>query len=149
MNCQVLPRCHINSLLVELLSYIFMLATHDCDSEEGHAFSPESVTLPTVLVSMNSRWREIALSIPTLWSMLSIDLKALVRQHPNNTFSFNQQPFDQILNIITWSKHSSLDILINTRDPKSRELIGLDVCLINSSRKSKCLYLQVHVSALH
>ncbi|KAG2096029.1 hypothetical protein BD769DRAFT_1369611 [Suillus cothurnatus] len=124
MNCQVLPRCHINSLPVELLSYIFTLATHDCDSEEGHAFSPESVTLPTVLASVNSRWREIALSIPTLWSTLSIDLKALVRQHPNNTFSFNQQPFDQILNIITRSKHSSLDILIDARDPKSHELIG-------------------------
>lgn len=149
MNCQVLPRCHINSLPVELLSYIFTLATHDCDSEEGHAFSPESVTLLTVLVSVNSRWREIALSIPTLWSTLSIDLKALIRQHPNNTFSFNQQPFDQILNIITRSKHSSLDILIDARDPKSRELIGLDVCLIYSSRKSKRLYLQVHVSALH
>ncbi|KAG2085960.1 hypothetical protein BD769DRAFT_1681465 [Suillus cothurnatus] len=124
MNCQVLPRCHINSLPVELLSYIFTLATHDCDSEEGHAFSPESVTLPTVLASVNSRWREIALSIPTLWSTLSINLKALVQQHPNNTFSFNQQPFDQILNIITRSKHSSLDILIDARDPKSRELIG-------------------------
>jgi hypothetical protein len=98
---------------------------------------------------MNSRWREIALSILTLWSTLSIDLKALIQQHPNNTFSFNQQPFDQILNIITRSKHSSLDILINTHNPKSRELIGLDVCLIYSSRKSKRLYLQVHVSALH
>ncbi|KAG2086028.1 hypothetical protein BD769DRAFT_1324685, partial [Suillus cothurnatus] len=111
------PQCYINSLPVELLSYIFTLATHDCNSEEGHAFSPESVTLPTVLVSLNSRWREIALSILILWSILSIDLKALVRQHPNNTFSFNQQPFDQILNIITRLKHSSLDILVGARDP--------------------------------
>ncbi|KAG2081718.1 uncharacterized protein F5147DRAFT_783562 [Suillus discolor] len=40
------------------------------------------------------------------------------------------------------SKHSSLDILIDARDPKSRELIGQDVRLIYNSRKSKCLYLQ-------
>ncbi|KAG2080148.1 uncharacterized protein F5147DRAFT_784472 [Suillus discolor] len=41
------------------------------------------------------------------------------------------------------SKHSSLDILIDARDPKSRELIGQDVRLIYNSRKSKCLYLQM------
>ncbi|KAG1864455.1 hypothetical protein C8R48DRAFT_672535 [Suillus tomentosus] len=135
MSSQVVPRCHIESLPVELLSYIFTLATHDCDSEEGRAFSPESVTLPTVLASVNSRWRKLAISVPTLWSTLSIDLKALVRSHPNHVFTFHQQPFDQLSSFITWSKHSSLDILIDARDPKSRELIG--------SRKSKRLYLQM------
>ncbi|KAG2028884.1 hypothetical protein BDR03DRAFT_839499, partial [Suillus americanus] len=64
------PRCHINSLPVELLSYIFTLATHDCDLEEGRAFSPESVTLPTVLASVSTLWRDVARSIPTLWSTL-------------------------------------------------------------------------------
>ncbi|KAG1871691.1 hypothetical protein F4604DRAFT_1681482 [Suillus subluteus] len=124
MSCQVRPRCHIDSLPVELLSYIFTLATHDCDSEEGHAFSPESVTLPTVLVSVNSQWRNVALSVPTLWSTLSIDLKTLIVSHPNHIFDFRQQPFDQLLNSITRSKRSSLDIFIDARDPKSRELAG-------------------------
>lgn len=124
MDYQVLPRCHINSLPTELLSYIFTSATHDCDLEEGHAFSPESVTLPAVLASVSSHWRDVARSIPTLWSTLIIDLQALIQLHPDNTFTFHQPPFDQLLDFITLSKQSSLDILIDARDPKSRELIG-------------------------
>ncbi|KAG1725619.1 uncharacterized protein EDB91DRAFT_1167741 [Suillus paluster] len=110
MNRQIHHPCHINVLPVEILSYIFTLATHSTSSTIPEfkqryeiPVSPESVTMPTVLASVHRHWRHIALSTSTLWSSLVMSLEQVVRRLAAH---------------IARSRNSPVDILIDTRDPE-------------------------------
>lgn len=122
--------CHINVLPVEILSYIFTLATHDAVSTKKDykrryevPFSPESVTMPTVLASVNRHWRNIALSTSTLWSSLVMSLGQVVRVKVGQDAD-DERAYTTFLDVqrlaahIARSRNSSVDILIDTRDPE-------------------------------
>lgn len=128
MNYQIHRHsCHINALPVEILSYIFTLATHDAASTNTDykrryevPFSPESVTMPTVLASVHRHWRNIALSTSTLWSSLVMSLGQVVRVKVED----DERAYKTFLDVerlaahIARSRNSPVDILIDTRDPE-------------------------------
>lgn len=129
MSCYLRRPCHINILPVEILSYIFMLATHSTTSSTSNfkqryevPFSPDSVTMPTVLASVHRHWRDIALSTSALWSSLVMSLEQVVRVkaksdatdgHAHTTFLDVQR----LAAHIARSRNCPVDILIDTRDP--------------------------------
>lgn len=131
MNYQIhRSQCHINVLPVEILSYIFTLATHhtistDIDPKRRYEvpFSPESVTMPTVLASVHRHWRHIALSTSTLWSSLSMSLEQVVRCKVGSDAA-DERAYTTFLDVqrlaahIARSRNSPVDILIDTRDPE-------------------------------
>ncbi|KAG2034812.1 hypothetical protein BDR03DRAFT_964163 [Suillus americanus] len=130
MNYQIYHPCHINVLPVEILSYIFTLATHDAVSTNNDykrrydvPFSPESVTMPTVLASVHRHWRNIALSTSTLWSSLVMSLAQVVRVRVGPDLD-DERAYTTFLDVqrlaahIARSRNSSVDILIDTRDPE-------------------------------
>ncbi|KAG2095874.1 uncharacterized protein F5147DRAFT_395342 [Suillus discolor] len=127
MNYQIHRPCHINVLPVEILSYIFTLATHhtastDIDHKGRYEvpFSPESVTMPTVLASVHRHWRHIALSTSTLWSSLSMSLEQVVRCKVGSDADAYTTFLDvqRLAAHIARSRNSPVDILIDTRDPE-------------------------------
>ncbi|KAG1870849.1 hypothetical protein F4604DRAFT_1926402 [Suillus subluteus] len=120
----------INVLPVEILSYIFTLATHDAVSTNNDykrryevPFSPESVTMPTVLAAVHRHWRNIALSTSTLWSSLVMSLGQVVRVKVGPDAD-DERAYTTFLDVqrlaahIARSRNSSVDILIDTRDPE-------------------------------
>lgn len=122
--------CHINVLPVEILSYIFTLATHDdAPAKKDYKrryevpFSSQSVTMPTVLASVNRHWRHIALSTSTLWSSLVMTLGQVVRVRIGQDAD-DERAYTTFLDVqrlaahIARSRNSSVDILIDTRDPE-------------------------------
>ncbi|KAG1865476.1 hypothetical protein DFJ58DRAFT_771258 [Suillus subalutaceus] len=130
MNYQIHHPCHINVLPVEILSYIFTLATHDAASTNNDykrryevPFSPESVTMPTVLAAVHRHWRNIALSTSTLWSSLVMSLGQVVRVKVGPDAD-DERAYTTFLDVqrlaahIARSRNSSVDILIDTRDPE-------------------------------
>ncbi|KAG0693291.1 hypothetical protein DFH29DRAFT_816440 [Suillus ampliporus] len=130
MNRQVHQPCNINVLPVEILSYIFTLATHGSSSTSNDfkqryevPVSPESVTMPTVLASVHRHWRNIALSTLTLWSSLVMSLEQVVRvkAEPDANDKRARTTFLDVQRLaahIARSRNSSVDILIDTRDPE-------------------------------
>lgn len=130
MNYLIHRPCHINVLPVEILSYIFTLATHDpAPTKKDYKrryeipFSSESVTMPTVLASVNRHWRNIALSTSTLWSSLVMTLGQVVRVKVGQNID-DERAYTTFLDVqrlaahIARSRNSSVDILIDTRDPE-------------------------------
>ncbi|KAF7377419.1 F-box domain-containing protein [Mycena sanguinolenta] len=106
----------INSLPVELLSYIFYLGTHesldsDRDDDECQPFNSDSVKTPLVYASVSRHWRRVALSTPGLFTSLCIT-PALFRQ--NGT----EEVLDMtgISAYLTLSRNCLVDILIDARD---------------------------------
>ncbi|KAG2151655.1 uncharacterized protein EDB93DRAFT_1083123 [Suillus bovinus] len=130
MNYQIHRPCNINVLPVEILSYIFTLATHDAVSTNNDykrryqvPFSPESVTMPTVLASVHRHWRNVALSTSTLWTSLVMSLGQVVRVQVGPDAS-DERAYTTFLDVqrlathIARSRNSSVDVLIDTRDPE-------------------------------
>ncbi|KAJ6482565.1 hypothetical protein C8R45DRAFT_1099844 [Mycena sanguinolenta] len=106
----------INSLPVELLSYIFYLGTHealnsDRDDDECQPFDSDSVKTPLVYASVSRHWRRVALSTPGLFTSLCIT-PALFRQ--NGT----EEVLDTtgISSYLALSRNCLVDILIDARD---------------------------------
>ncbi|KAG2045619.1 hypothetical protein BDR06DRAFT_1015466 [Suillus hirtellus] len=94
--------------------------------------------MPTVLASVNTEWRRVAISTSSLWTTLSIDLETLIRPHPGEMiFSFHDKPFRQLSDFMRWSGLCPLDILIDARDPASHELIR---CFSPPSTETSKLY---------
>lgn len=130
MNYQIHHPCHVNVLPVEILSYIFTLATHGAASTDSdykrryeYPFNPESVTMPTVLASVHRHWRNIALSTSTLWSSLVMSLGQFVRvkvgQDADDDGAYTTfLDVQRLATHIARSRNSSVDILIDTRDPE-------------------------------
>ncbi|OAX38608.1 hypothetical protein K503DRAFT_866034 [Rhizopogon vinicolor AM-OR11-026] len=131
MNCYSRHPCHINVLPVEILSYIFTLATHSTLSSTSDfkqryqvPFSPDSVTMPTVLASVHRHWRHIALSTSTLWSSLVMSLEQVVHVKVGSDVGDEYTPrhttfldVQRLAAHIARSQNSPVDILIDTRDP--------------------------------
>ncbi|RXW17344.1 hypothetical protein EST38_g8503 [Candolleomyces aberdarensis] len=122
----------INTLPVELLSYIFTLGTHataepqpsgECgnDPEGAPAFTTENVKMPLVLASVSRYWRRVALNTPSLWTSFCITLEMVhpsQDQHPSSSSSTPSSLLDtrHITSYLALSRHYPIDILIDARD---------------------------------
>lgn len=99
----------IDALPVELLSFIFVLATHTyTDPQNTVPFTSESVKIPLILSAVNRHWRFVALDTAALWTSLCATLGSI------GTDSL----FDASLLVlyISRSRHAPLDVLIDARD---------------------------------
>jgi hypothetical protein len=118
----------IDTLPVELLSYIFTLGTHATaeplpsgglgDASDGApVFDAESVKTPLVFASVSRYWRQVALNTPSLWTSLCITLE-LVRPAEDPSSSSTPTAFDKrhITSYLAMSRHHPIDILIDARD---------------------------------
>ncbi|KAJ7256233.1 hypothetical protein B0H12DRAFT_519992 [Mycena haematopus] len=108
----------INSLPVELLSYIFQLGTHlsehsdrEDDRDECQPFNSDSVKAPLVYASVSWHWRRVVLSTPALFTSLCITPE-LLRQIGN------EEVLDTtgISSYLALSRNCLVDILIDARD---------------------------------
>ncbi|KAF8060749.1 hypothetical protein FPV67DRAFT_1423717 [Lyophyllum atratum] len=94
-----LHRPPLSVLPNELLSEIFLRATHDASDRY------ESISTPITISQVSSRWRHVAISTRALWSTIII------------TFPTSR---DQLSRAVTWLKRSQsypLDIFLDFRDP--------------------------------
>jgi hypothetical protein len=79
--------------------------------------------MPTVLASVHRHWRNVALSTSTLWSSLSMSLGQVVRVKVGPDAD-GERAYTTFLDVqrlaahIARSRNSSVDILIDTRDPE-------------------------------
>lgn len=63
----------IHSLPVELLSYIFLLSTHDNNTEDNlPPFTTESIKIPVVISNVDRHWRSVARNTPALWTNICV-----------------------------------------------------------------------------
>ncbi|KAJ2916171.1 hypothetical protein MD484_g4256, partial [Candolleomyces efflorescens] len=122
----------VNTLPVELLSYIFTLGAHsvveqqpsgECGSEpEGApAFTTENVKMPLVLASVSRYWRRVALNTPSLWTSFCITMEMVnppQDQHPSSSSTTSPSVLDtrHITSYLALSRHYPIDILIDARD---------------------------------
>ena len=108
------------SLPVELLAHIFMLATH---GDEETSFSPYSVSrpifnttsvkVPVTVSCVNRYWRHVALNTPALWTSLCITPEMIVENDYGRNY-LNSSFLDLYL---VRSQMYPLDVLIDARDP--------------------------------
>lgn len=102
------PKCHINALPVELLSFIFVLATHEStDPENTIPFNSESVKIPLIFSAVNRHWRSVSLETSALWTSLCATVGSI--EHT----SFNTSHFTSYLRL---SRRYPIDVLIDARD---------------------------------
>lgn len=122
----------VNTLPVELLSYIFTLGTHaiveqqpsgECgsDPEGAPAFTTENVKMPLVLASVSRYWRRVALNTPSLWTNFCITMEMVnppQDQLPSSSTSSSSSVLDtrHITSYLALSRHYPIDILIDARD---------------------------------
>lgn len=122
---QMLPSSKINQLPAELLSYIFELGTHlvydDTDEEEDFHISPcmlFSTPVRDCILSVCSRWRQVALSTPQLWSKPCITIDDTKRAEDRREMpEGGELAFEAISRDLVRSRCYPLDILIDARDP--------------------------------
>jgi len=122
-----LPTSPINKLPIELLSEIFTLCTQDAcryqnsddsDSSCPPAISSESVRVPLTLASVNHRWRAIVHGQPSLWTSLCISPELITETYESSSTSRTPTiDLTHIQSCLQRSKQSSLNILIDARDP--------------------------------
>lgn len=113
----------IDTLPVELLSYIFTLGTHataeplPTGGPDAPVFDTESVKAPLIFASVSRYWRQVALSTPSLWTSLCITLE-LVRPAQDPSSSSTPCTIDtrHITSYLALSRHYPIDILIDARD---------------------------------
>ncbi|KAK7052055.1 F-box domain-containing protein [Favolaschia claudopus] len=107
----------INALPVELLSYIFVLGTHEPINSDPNAdddcqpFNTDSVKAPLVYASVSRHWRGVALNTPALYTSLCIT--------PELLREVGKTEMLDISGISTYLKRSRnllVDILIDARD---------------------------------
>lgn len=120
----------INTLPVELLSYIFVLATH-CTSERPvsddvdptPAFTAESVKTPLALASISRYWRRVALNTPRLWTSICVTMQMINQIEVTSGGSTSTSSLDStsidvrhITSYLALSRHYPLDVLVDARD---------------------------------
>ena len=129
------PRSHqcpspINTLPIELLSYIFSLSTYPTTggfpgpTEEEYrppTITTESVQVPLVLSSVSRLWRQVALGTPYLWSSLCITVELVqnfyCRDPRTKGLSISKQlNTSHITSYLALSRKYPLNILIDARD---------------------------------
>ena len=117
----------INTLPVELLSYIFVLSAHTPDpraSEEDTQREPEEgsddispclsssvSTTPDVLASVNRHWRGVALNTPQLWTRICVTIGDIIYCREGPMFSV-------VSRYLSRSGKSPLDVFVDARDPE-------------------------------
>lgn len=108
----------INTLPVELLSYIFVLGAHCTsdapldDIDPTPQFTAETVKTPLAFASVSRYWRRVALSTPRLWTSLCITMQ-MVQPHEDGPTSVDVRHITSYLHL---SRQYPLDILIDARD---------------------------------
>jgi F-box-like len=116
---QVAP---IDTLPVELIAYIFVLATHTTDyetasSSEAVSININSITVPLVLSTVNKRWRNIALSTSALWTTLCVTIQDIVYHNDDLALKLPALDATQLVTYLSLSRKYPVDILIDARDP--------------------------------
>jgi F-box-like len=115
----------IESLPVELLSYIFLLGTHTTgdlldadDTDRSLPFNTESIKAPLVISSVNKHWRNVALNTPTLWTSLCVTAEMIHAQEDHDMSLLTSGVFNtgHLTTYIQRSRKYPLDILIDARD---------------------------------
>ncbi|KAG7441540.1 uncharacterized protein BT62DRAFT_483439 [Guyanagaster necrorhizus] len=110
----------MDTLPVELLAYIFSLATHGItlatEGKESPLFDSESVKTPTRLSAVSKHWRMVARTTPALWTSLCATIASIHEKHHNGQrlSIFSPSHFSSHLSL---SRNQPLDILIDARDP--------------------------------
>ncbi|KAF8888506.1 hypothetical protein CPB85DRAFT_281037 [Mucidula mucida] len=116
------PGIPVDSLPVELLSYIFALTApspHTHGMTTDALFDVDLARTPTRLSSVCRHWRRIAWETPTLWTTLSATIGSLheffVPQTGKRRTLFDTSHFSAYLKL---SRNRPIDILIDARDPQ-------------------------------
>ena len=106
----------VENLPVELLSYIFSLATQETDG--SLPFTTESINNPLIISSVNRHWRHIALNTPSLWTSLCVTAEMVHAQEDHEFSLLTTGIFDtgHLTTFIERSRNYPLDILIDARD---------------------------------
>lgn len=110
--CKMYPyqqHASINALPIELLSYIFTLATHSFPDTEVVPFDAESVRTPVILSAVNHHWRTVAHSTSALWTSVCVTIGSIERT--KNSFDTSH-----LSSFISLSRNRPFDILIDARD---------------------------------
>lgn len=115
----------MNQLPPELLSYVFVLGVHlDCENDEEE---DESVHISPCMqfdrafrdriLSVCTRWHQVALSTPQLWSDICITINDSARARDFGNGENGGVVFESVARDLTRSRACPLDILIDARDP--------------------------------
>ncbi|KAK0493544.1 hypothetical protein EDD18DRAFT_1178632 [Armillaria luteobubalina] len=110
----------IDTLPVELLTYIFSLATHGIpvatEGKEGPLFDSESVKMPTRLSAVSKHWCLVARNTPALWSSICATIASIhkICHHGQRLSLFHTSHLSSHLSL---SRNHTLDIIIDARDP--------------------------------
>ncbi|KAF7313957.1 F-box domain-containing protein [Mycena chlorophos] len=99
----------IHTLPVELLSHVFLLATHDRpeESDDCPPFNSESVLAPLTFAAVCRHWRTVALNTASLYTSICITPE-LLRE--------SELDLRGIAAYLELSRNYALDILIDARD---------------------------------
>lgn len=115
------PFTPIDTLPVELLSYIFILSNtpaHD-PTPADPLFDADVAKTPTRLSSVCKHWRRVAWETPALWTHLCATIGSIhefvVRPTRQRLPLFDTSHFSAYLKL---SRNRPLDILIDARDPE-------------------------------
>lgn len=93
------------SLPVELLSAIFTSVVDASQHlADPHGVVFDAILAPIALTKVSKHWREVALNTSTLWTNFCITIEDDESGQPISTY-------------LTRSKNSSIDIMIDARDP--------------------------------
>ncbi|KAK0451310.1 uncharacterized protein EV420DRAFT_711264 [Desarmillaria tabescens] len=110
----------ISTLPVELLTYIFSLATHGTpvatEGKESPLFDSESVKMPTRLSAVSKHWRMVARNTPALWTSLCATI-ASIHKTCHNGQRLSIFHTSHLSSHLSLSRNHALDIIIDARDP--------------------------------
>lgn len=114
----------VNALPIEVLSYVFTLATHgDGSSSNAVPFDHSSITTPSKLASVCRRWYHVARTTPALYTSISVSpLDFDVLDYSTCTCPIKHEPrlllAEHISTYLALSRNAPLDIVIDARDPE-------------------------------
>lgn len=116
----------IDTLPLEILSHIFILATYTAtssseESDSTPSFNAETVKSPLIIASVSRYWRRVALNTPRLWTSLCITMQMTRRVKDESSSRGNNSTATSldtrhITNYLSLSRKYPLDVLIDARD---------------------------------
>ncbi|KAF8657596.1 hypothetical protein AX16_002177 [Volvariella volvacea WC 439] len=109
----------IDTLPVELLSYIFVLSTQtENASDRRPLFTSGTVKAAGVVCQVSRRWREIALNTPSLWANICVTIEMVGGRALTLEELQNQKVDTSTVELfLRLSRNVPLNILIDIRDP--------------------------------
>lgn len=107
----------VDSLPIELLSLIFVLATEGSPDATDNVvpFTSESVKTPLVLSAVSRRWRAVAHSTSSLWTRLCATVGSITVDKGNHAGKTSFKT-SHITSYLLLSRRYPIDILIDARD---------------------------------